>query len=386
MNNRRGMTLIELLVSMGVLVVLLTFVIMTLSRVMDNWRAAERYHAAADRTSSALRVIESDLNAASVPRFTTGGTERAQFQVRLDGNGNSVLMFTRTIEGGAERAFTWTAGDGLDNTAKLGYRRRGQLGGRSTASRSIQFSRNFDNENFDMINDDNDSDGIDEDLKPLGGEMLIAYFVIDKVLYSKRLSPIPPAFDIQSFRSPVNARILTRNVHYFRIECSSPNSKPGDWSKPLIRWDSTRGQLTQPQFPLASKDRSAKTDSRNDIFPERVRIVLTMDSEGGRSLSTTLDEPISASDTTIIVGDLSGFPAGDQSDSFVRIEDEWIWYPKRDRSRLYLEGQYCRGARLSQATSHPAGARVVSGVQKMRVIELPQYSFFAGGGAREIKP
>ena len=140
-------------------------------------------------------------------------------------------MFTRSIETGPERAFTGFAGDGRPDKEQ----EDDWYPGKNTKAMKGAVLEDYDSEQFNTFDDDGDG-LVDEDLAPLGGMMLVAYFVEGGVLYRRQLSPVPdPPPDIDAFCDPDQSQVLAGEVAYFCIECWTPVTEPGNWEGRLPR-------------------------------------------------------------------------------------------------------------------------------------------------------
>jgi hypothetical protein len=175
---------------------------------------------------------------------------------------------------------------------------------------------------------------------------------------SKRIDPA-------SFR-PVDEGVLGVELQFWgqltdrwRGDPAAKGQGPGQ--EALLVWDSSRGLV--PEFPFYKKTRNP--DDPDHMVPEMVRITLVLKSRAMEDRRVFLAEDLSDAGTTIRLTTAAPLP---DPPAFVRIEDEWVEYTRKDFSTL---GVKTRGARLTAKARHPARTEVMFGDEFTRVVYLP---------------
>ncbi|HYG75919.1 MAG TPA: prepilin-type N-terminal cleavage/methylation domain-containing protein [Planctomycetota bacterium] len=359
----RGLTLVEVLITMVIFITLAAFTIMAVKEVVTQWSLGERRRVAYEKAAGCIDVISNDIRLA-MSHEPAGVTEiKAKFIADFDPETQQQrLMFVRTFESGPERAITFNAGDGQNNQMMF------QAASDPSAAPVNQV----------YTPDVADFTGLRVgDFRALGGMAMIGYFVKNQTLYRVVRAPVP---DLMSpLMVPQNGQILATDVLHLGFEYWSQYTQ--QWDEPAPRskavgperlWDSTRAISVGPlkNFRLHRGEDSA-TDKEDDVFPEKVRITITVDSPMPRCVFTKLVDDIGeSSGGEILVDSTQGFPDGGDENSYLLIDNEWMHYSKKTADSFVIDRRAVRG---SKPAGHSANAIVRTGKTFRRVVYLPNW-------------
>ncbi len=272
------------------------------------------------------------------------------------------LFFVRTFEAGPERALVGNNGDGRYND--MAFHPPDANAPEEPPAGSI------DNASFTGLKTG--------DFKALGGLAMVAYFVKDQTLYRAIRSPVDGP--LSTLATEASAQPIATDVLYLSFDYWSQQTK--SWDEPVGRdkdkndgpqkiWDSTRGLDIPPLNGFfLHRGSESLNDPTDDVFPRKVRITVCVDSTMPRCLYTKLVTSIGESDTTIEVDDTRGFPDGDDEDSYILIDEEWMHYTKRGDGIFEIDK---RGARGTHFREHSKDAVVRTGKTFQRVIYIPSW-------------
>lgn len=366
-----GFTLIEVLVAMGIFVVLGTALVIILRQGLHLWRTGEARKEVHERANFILSYLREDL---SSTYSGTWGPSPVRFLCDLEpasqerGARRQRLRFVRTRKGESQHPLA-------------------SLGG--TVIESTEF--------FDHFGD------VDEarqgTLRAGGGLEEVIYFLDpdldDTTLWRGIRSPpggidsfLDPAMD-RAWNIEDRCRELATGVLYieFRFWTQYTNTwdesfyprlfphKEDERSGPALLWDSTRGLFV----PGAGKDPPERVfemfvgtgsvgDPSDDIFPRQVMVTLVMETDDG----VVLAENIGPDTTRIPIRGASKIPP--DAPPYVRIDQEWIRYDKREKGRLVLdEAGGGRGTRWTWPRPHRAGAPVSVGRTFTLIVRIPAF-------------
>jgi prepilin-type N-terminal cleavage/methylation domain-containing protein len=364
--ERHGLTLIELLVTLVIFIILAGFAIMAVRQVAAEWSLSERRRVLYERAAGVLDVMAGDIRLA-VTLEPAGVTE---VKARLIGDyepgaGKQRLMFVRSFESGPERAITFNAGDGVRNEMML---KPAEAGG-NTPQKTDAAQGNADGEDYTGLKVG--------DFKPLGGMAAIGYFTREQNLYRMIRAPVPAA--LSGLMDPASAQTLATDVLYLGFEYWGQNTS--SWKEtdkrlkttgPEYVWDSTRSIALNglKDFSLHRGADSA-ADTEDDVFPEKIRITVTVDSSMPRCVFTKLVDQMGESDLgRISVEGTKGFPDPDDQDPYLLIDGEWVRFKKRTADTFEISQ---RGARGTAPRAHAAKAVVRTGKTFRRVVYLPNW-------------
>ena len=362
--SARGLTLIEVMITMVIFVILAGFTIMAVREVVTQWSVGERRRVMFEKASGCLDIMGDDIRLA-LTQEPAGVTEiRAKFIGDYDPTTRQQrLMFVRTFESGPERAITFNAGDGRDNSVML------KPQDDSAPKPAAPPAGKADGEEFTGLRVG--------DFKPLGGMALIGYFVQNKTLYRVIHAPVPDVMSSQL--TPNNAQIMATDVLYLSFDYWSQATEQWDDPPPRSKsagpekvWDSTRAisanSLNNFRF---HRGPDSAMDEDDDIFPRKVRVTLTTDSPMPRCVFTRLSNEITEHDGGALeVDSTKGFPDGNDENSYLLIDDEWLHYKSKTGESFQIDK---RGARGTLARAHQPDAIIRTGKTFRRIIYLPNY-------------
>lgn len=384
--RRAGLTLVELMVAMAVLLILIGLALYILLLALGSWSAAERERDAHDRAMGAIDVMRNDMAAIALSGshsntavFQLYGFPRYGNNVTQD---NSFLYFVRTIERGKERSSAYLAADGqppvlLNEVPDAKLKLLPPLPGNLPA--------NVDNEAFKSV-ENAPIASVAADLQALGGIMEVAYFVEQGKLYRYFRSPVVQPYAPNRVFARADCALVVDHVLFFGVQYWTPKTTSWD-APPLLgakslkageagpetMWDSTR---TDRDFTFFNPQGSTQP-----LFPQRIKITLVLDWDAHFHATATLADDIGANDGSIRLASAGDLPAGGRDDSYVLIGNEWIRYSYIDGDTLVLDPQSQdapgqRGARGSAPDSHSAGDPVRFGRTFTYYLNLPQGDFF----------
>ena len=358
----RGLTLVEVLVTLGIFVFLASMLMALAGEVVRTWTRNERDRILYERAGGALDRVSGDLSLAL-------GVEPAgvdSVKVRFIGDEDPAtrvprVMFVRSFESGPERALTLQAGDGKHTD--LRFRPKGEDG--EDAPRKRTGGPDKDIFTGQALGD----------YKALGGMAQVAYFVSNQVFYRAIRAPVPEDGRFSDILATAAATPLIEDVLHFDLDYWSQYTQSWDPQPAQARakgpqrvWDSTRGVTADAlRNFILHRGSESLNDPEDDVFPEKVRVTLCVDSPLPRCVNTKLIQDTGAGETHILVDSTRGFPPAGGEDSFILIDKEWIHY--RDKTEdTFIADQ--RGARGTEDAEHRENAVVRTGKTFRRVIHL----------------
>jgi len=366
----RGLTLVEVLITMTIFVILAGFTIMAVRQVVATWSQSERRRVLYEKAGGVLDIMADDIRLA-LTREPFGVTESiVRFIGDLEpGTRQQRLAFVRSFEAGPERAITFAAGDGKSNEMRLKPAESGTGPTPQSAVAPAAAAGGADRDEYNGLKVG--------DFKALGGMAVVGYFAKNQTLYRMIHAPVPMA--LSPLLTPEGSQVLATDVLYLGFDYWSQNT--ANWEEPKRStkntgpekiWDSTRA-LSQPplnQFSLHRGQDSAD-DMDDDVFPEKVRITVTVDSPMPRCVFGRLVGQLGDTEGGFIeVDNTKGFPEGGEPDPYILVEDEWIHYKKKTVEGFEIDQ---RGARGTLNKGHQAGATVRTGRTFRRVVYLPNW-------------
>ena len=368
LSSSSGMTLIEIMVSLAIFVLLAMFLLMAVREVVTQWTMGERRRALYEKAAGVVDVLADDIRLA-LSREPAGATE---VKVRFIGDyapGTSLqrLMFVRAFEAGPERAITSTDADGRVN----------ELMFKPPEDPNAPVQKGKKAQAVPGIPDLDEYTGLKiGDYKALGGMAMVGFFLKDRVLYRTIHAPVPAV--MSALLRPETSQILATDVLYLGFDYWTQTTQTWDQQPdrsksrgPEHVWDSTRGITAAPlgRFILHRGPESLN-DPDDDVFPEKVRVTVSIDSPMPRCVYTKLVGVIGETDGEIEVESTKGFSDGGDENAFILIEEEWIRFKKKSPEHFIVEQ---RGARGTIAKGHPENAVVRTGKTFVRVVYLPNW-------------
>ncbi len=149
------------------------------------------------------------------------------------------------------------------------------------------------------------------------------------------------------------------------------NWRDSESGGPFRVWDSARaGWLGDPSTGgVFALDRGPESlaDVDDDVHPHAVLVRCVVAQPAGLAADGLLAAPIGASDERLELVDGERFP-GDPDGGWVKVDGEWMRYDRRSGDVLY---GLSRGQRRTRPIEHPAGVRVHVGRSLEFVVPLP---------------
>ncbi len=418
-------TLIEILVAMAILSVLGTALIMILRGGLRTWQRAEARRGAYDQAQAIFQQLREDLANITPPHDTpirSGAVEsRLLCDLRHPENktsgpavGRGVrqrLVLVRSLKAESEHPITGHAGSaiGADRVIDL----RDDLA-EARAAR----------------------------LRATGGQMEVAWVLTDTHdLYRGMRSPIgPPSalFDDGSYelsalpkdltqiqavaapkdpkapaeepknaaeavgRKPALLRPFAQGVIYIEFRFWSQYSR--GWklkhratvdmsraeSGPLLVWDSTRslklkdGRSRKKREFTTYVGASSLNDSRDDVIPSKVRVLLVLAQEPVAGSSTFLLADVGAEDTEIRVQEPQRLQWSEEDGGYLYIGGEWIHYDSVSGDTVNVS-QGGRGNRWTVPKAHDMSELVHVGKSFVAIVDVPGFREDWGDAARRAR-
>jgi prepilin-type N-terminal cleavage/methylation domain-containing protein len=380
--SSRGLTLLEVMVTMAIFLGLALFLFTAVQQVVANWTKGERLRVIGEKASGVFNVMRDDLRLA-LTREPAGATE---VKIRFIGDvdkktGMQRLGFVRSFESGPERALTFNSGNAVPVQTAYTLDEPDVPARKPKAPPPPPLQGNV--EDFTGLKAGN--------FKPLGGMVMSGYCVKDQVLYRKLQAPVGDSFQAL-FDQP--GQVLATDVLYLGFDYWSQATQSWDRQLPHSKiagpdknWDSTRGY----EIPFSlHRGAISLNDPEDDVFPERVRITLTVDSPMPRCVYARLDRDIGEHEAEIHVDRAKGFDESEEN-AFILIDNEWIKFAKKGEDAF--SGCW-RGMRGTNASVHSAGALVRTGRTFRTVVYIPNYkedftsdkAYLSRRTAKPVKP
>ena len=415
-----GVTLIEMMVAMTIFSVLGVFLFTLTRGSMEIYRSVQSsgsYRSSFDQT---LVTMEEDLlclwsgdgqeggapawlylthdRTYPEPQETEGGGAPMAAPSYASGDARSFLLcFTRTFPGGelnntASRfAGTYTDGQGYLN----GFDDVAESRARKLRKVTLQRENVPDWEQTQLPG-----------LLPPGGLQEVAYFLQDEAgeipglltLFRAVRSPVGGAGSFGRANASAgftpewiqaNASPVVSGVIWFGLLCWSQHTReweaervldgqglssgdgPSEWSE--FWWDSTRAR--HEKFGL-HRGASSAGNAEDDVFPSRVRLVVTFAKDGGRA-DARLAGRIDGKTRFVRVTNVDALDPDNPQARYLRVDDEWMEVVSISGNELTV----ARGVRSTSAVRHENSAPVLVGRSFVHDIEIPAArSFFQGPG------
>ena len=363
--GERGLSLIEVIITLAIFVMLAGFMFLAVKEVTAQWKLGERRRAQYEKASGVVDILSDDIRLAAT-REPMGASEvKCRFIGDYGGDSKNPkqqrLMFVRTFEAGPERALVGNAGDGRANDVVF------RAPDDSSSPKDVPANVNAESYTGTKLGD----------FKALGGLAMVAYYVKDKTLFRAIKAPVEGP--ISALVTEGSAQVIATDVLYLGFDYWGQDTK--DWDEPPARdsshnsgphriWDSTRGITASPLNHFFLHRKGSLDDSADDVFPRKVRITAVIDSSMPRCLHTRLMDGIGDGDLDIEVDDVRGFADGEDADSFLLIDDEWMHYSTKTDGAFHIDK---RGARNTPAREHKRDAVVRTGKVFQRVVFIPNW-------------
>jgi len=358
-SRMRGMTLMELLVSMTLLAALGALIVQLMRNSFDLYSAGERRGEYAVDALAVLDRFDDDLRDATT-------TREGRFVLEQRG-GDGVtapvflLRMTRTPPGG-EMGHSVLRRAGT-RPEPVGIYRGGDPGPESRPV--VGPPANLMEVAYALLQDPHVDAGI---LTLYRGERAPAYQP-GASFFDAEAAVHDPKW-IRDHMTPVAAGVLG-----LKLLCRGPETD--DWDEvtalegrgaadgALVAWDSTRGLLGGDAFRYAIGPESVD-EPRDDLFPSHVRAVLTMGRAGVPDATT--GKRLAAGQKDLTVNRPERLPLATDEDRLVKIGSEWLEIEATES----WGARVLRGRRRSDLTAqHDVGAPVWVGKTFRKTYELP---------------
>lgn len=361
-NGVRGFTLIEMMVSVGILLILGVMLIGFLRGALDMTRTGTARGQQFETAQTVLRSAEEDFSQVlGLPAHPDGPTEDPAFLVMEDPFGRQMIAFTRA----------W----GEEQTTLAGY----DAGRGSTAQ---GYTEEFSGRN------------VNAQMVPSHGNIEVVYLMeptrAGTKLYRAERSPpdlanglitkvatwcsqyqgsdkddLTPMADMVNPDGPFamnnealwdQFELVADNVLCFSVECWD------DWQNRTSSWNAGGGG------PVGSWSIAQRTAPGQYPLPRAIRLTLVIGAEGTLRNETELSAAMGEGDNSVFVDDPAGYPDVRSHSAYLRINGEMIAYASRS-GRTF--GSCVRGALGSRRQEHAPGSLVLAGELFQKVIQLP---------------
>lgn len=383
--TRRAFTLLELLVAMSIFLVLGTSLMVILRGGLATWRRGEARQESFAAAQSILAQLTEDLRSMVAPHDTPLdglGDVEARLLCDQDEAGRQRLFLVRTLKAESEHPITGTAGTTIGADRVVDYRddldeaRQARL--RATGGlMEVAWVHGPDGVLYRGVKA---PPGPPESLFADGEAYELAPPVVVDPALPVAAGPAPRAGPAPALLRPFAADVLHLELRFWTQYTTSWDSThpprrrllQDEKSGPLLYWDSTRAVLApedardRRRFDTF-RDRGSLTDPRDDIFPGKVRLELTLREHPAAGSSTFLTRPVAAGDTELFVQEPGRLPPK----GHLLVDREWIRYDEvvRDRVVVARDG---RGARHTVAAAHDM-VEVVAGRTFVVIIDVPAW-------------
>lgn len=361
---RRGFTLIELMVAIGILLILGVIIIGFLRGALNMTRTGTARGTQYETAQTVLRQIDGDFSQVlGMPAHPDGSINDPAFLVMEDPWGRQMIAFTRAW---GEEQSTLAGYDAGRGSPRQGYDQ--EFSGRNVYAQ----------------------------LRPSGGNIEVVYMMEPtrdgtKLYRAERSPPDPrdglitmvanwcfhyqgtdsdsivPMYDLQNPEGPYalggealwdQFELVADNVAVFAVEC---------WDD----WDDSDRTLTWysgDDGPVTRWSINERLQEGKYALPRALRVTLIVAADNPLRAETELVGELNDSETSVFVNDTSGFPDVTGNGAFLRINGEVIAYGSRFGETF---GSCMRGALGTRRQAHPPGSRVLAGEAFQRVIQLP---------------
>lgn len=374
LRRKRGFTLIELMVAIGILLVLGVMLIGFLRGALSMTRTGTARGAQFETAQTTMRMIEEDLSqVVTLPAHPDGPADDPAFIVGEDPFGRQFVAFTRA----------W----GEEHGTLAGY----------DAGRASTDQRN--NLGLPAYEDDFTGSNPRGTLRPTTGNIEVVY-LMEPVAGSTRL--------FRAVRSPpdVNRGLITKVSIWAGDHAEAAGDDPGPmasmmsddpnspytiagasgapvslWSQfelvaddvvafGLECWDDalTTTWLSRSGGPVNRWSISNQVANGRLPLPRAVRLTLIIAASEPLRAETAVTGTLGASDTSVYVEDPDGFPDVGSPSAYLRVGSELVAYGSRS-GRTF--SSCIRGSLGTRAQSHQNGEMVLAGEAFQKVIQLP---------------
>jgi prepilin-type N-terminal cleavage/methylation domain-containing protein len=360
---RRGFTLIELMVSIGILLVLGVMIITFLRGALTMTRTGTARGQQFETAQTVLRLAEEDFSQVlGLPAHPDGPTEDLAFLLMHDPFGRQVICITRAWGEEQSTLAGYDAGRGAPGQSSdpgvpqptYGVDYSGRYDTRMRASHGnieVVYLLEPTRDGTKLYRAERSPPGAGGLVDKVSGWCSVTG---ETAPMAEMLNPASPyALDGQPLWD--NFEMVADNVLAFSVEC----------------WDDSGVTTTWDQGPSGPVTTWSITQRRLDgkyALPRAIRLNLVVAADEPLRAETTLTGDIATSDTGVYVEESDRFPDQRSPSAYLRVDGEMIAYGSR-AGRTF--GSCVRGALGSQAQKHTSGARVMAGELFQRVIQMP---------------
>lgn len=357
--RRRGFTLIELMVAIGILLILGVIIIGFLRGALDMTRTGTARGIQYETAQTVLRLAEEDFSqVVGIPAHPDGPDGDPSFLIMEDPWGRQMIAFTRA----------W----GEEQSSLAGYD-----AGRGSSAQG--YDEDFNGRNVNAA------------MRASGGNLEVVYLMAPTrdgtKLYRAERSPPDPRNGLISMTAnwcynyagsgSISARadledpegaysmngeslwqqfeLVADNVAIFAIECWD------DWGRTQTWYQGSDGPVTR--WSIAQRISEGKY-----ALPKAVRLTLIVAGAEPLRAESELVGDLGVRETSVFVDNTVGFPDVVGASAYLRVNGEVIAYGSRFGETF---GSCQRGALGTQAQAHAGGSRVLAGEAFQRVIQLP---------------
>jgi prepilin-type N-terminal cleavage/methylation domain-containing protein len=353
---RRGMTLIELLVSMALLATLAGLIVQLLRSSFDLYAAGERRGEYAANAMVVLDRLEDDLR-----NVVTGPDGRFVLEQRGGGQAQLVLRMIRTPPQGEAHHRTLRA-------AGTRAEPNGVYVGRDPGPESrvaLAPPAGLLEVCYALVQDPDFEPGL---LTLYRGEAAPA--LISSATFFAADGEEPDAAWARRRLVPVASGVLL-----LKLLCRGPGvddwnetavlEGKGDAEGALGTWDSTRGMLSKESFAFAIGEGSV-ADPRDDVYPSHVRALLVMGRVGRPEARVT--RRVVPGEKDLTVDRAERLPRAEDEDRFLKVGGEWMEIAANESWGAQVQ----RSKRRSPvAAAYEPGTPVYAGKTFRKTFELP---------------
>lgn len=379
--RRRGFTLVELLVVMGILIAFTYMSVRLLSGGIQVWKVAEDARDQDERARVALDLLRQDLWLADASERSRFINDYSEITTRGEPMNVARLRFVRSMSRADEARL------------RSGFASQGQaaVAGQTVALPAVALPT--------VIS----SKGGAAAAEPEGGIGLleVAYSTVadpaakDPALLILRRAAVAAEPEIgapntifttiftkdfftrqkRGFMDPAIGGGVIGGVLYFGVQLASQKTvnfeKPREQGGPEWAWDSTRGEflgIKAPGYNKFSMSLARPSLPRERVFPRRFRIILILAREDSDRRIVTLAKDAEAAANEFILDDPDPLPVG--SGDFVKIGGEICEVNEAGPRILRIKS---RGAFATDIVQHKAGLAVHRG--RIFIMEIPNLAW-----------
>ena len=359
--RRRGFTLIELMVAIGILLVLGVMLISFLRGALSMTRVGTARGQQYETAQTVMRLAEEDFSQIlGMPANPDGPIDDPAFLLMEDPYGRQVIAFTRAWGEEQNSLAGYDAGRG---SSAQGY--SGDFTGRN-----VRNAMRSSHGNIEVVYMFEPVRGGTRLYRAERSPTDVNNGLITKVVawclqYQKSDGDdIVPYSDISDANGQFaiggealwdQFELVADNVLGFSVEC---------WDD----WGNTTGWYAGPTGPVTRWSMSQRISDGEYALPRALRLTLIVAAEEPLRAETAVTAEVASGDNSVYVEDVDGFPDLRSPSAYLRINGELLAYGSRS-GRTF--GSCVRGALGTRPQKHAAGSTVLAGESFQRVIQLP---------------